>query len=188
MKREWFCLVAAVCGMCIAGAGQRVKVIAHGWDVLAVSPKQVLEHADLLNELPIDGLFLNVNAGKKNGTLMNKKIAYDLRWDYNDFKYIVPTLREMKKHRSLRHSLLGALIANTWKYNDTASRKRWDDDAAWELFANNLGVLARIAREGDIEGILLDPEDYSGIRQFRWREGDGDYDTVRKLEIGRAHV
>lgn len=186
MKREWFGLVAAVCGMCVAGAGQRVKVIAHGWDVLAVSPKQVLEHADLLNELPIDGLFLNVNAGKKNGTLMNKKIAYDLRWDYNDFKYIVPTLREMKKHRSLRHSLLGALIANTWKYNDTASRKRWDDDAAWELFANNLGVLARIAREGDIEGILLDPEDYSGIRQFRWREGDGDYDTVRKLARQRG--
>ncbi|MBP3404799.1 MAG: hypothetical protein J6N18_01740 [Kiritimatiellae bacterium] len=99
MKMQLFSFAVAVCGICAVGAGQRVKVIAHGWDVLAVSPKQVLEHADLLNELPIDGLFLNVNAGKKNGTLINKKLAYDLRWNYEDFKYNVPTLREMKKQR-----------------------------------------------------------------------------------------
>ena len=170
-----------------ADAAQRVKVIAHGWDVLSVTPADVLANADLLDELPIDGLFLNIAAKDKTGELRScKKLAFDKKWDFEDFRHLIPTLREMKKHRSLRHSFAGAWINNTWRSKDVKSRKNWNDDAAWELFANNLGTLARIVREGCLEGIILDNEDYSGVGQYFWKEEDGGYDEVRKLARSRG--
>lgn len=187
MKKAVCTALSAVCLLSVAQAGQRVKVFAHGWDTLAVTPAQVLENADQLDRLPIDGLFLNVSGKSKDGArFTSKRIAFDKKWDFEAFRYLLPTLRQMKNHRSLRHSFLGAWISNTWKTRDAASRKKWTDDEAWATFANNLGVLARIARESDIEGIQIDNEDYSGIKQFTWQESDGDYDEVRKLARKRG--
>ena len=56
-----------------ATAGQRVNVIAHGWDVLSVSPAIVLQNADALDQLPIDGLILNVCATNHDGVGLSHK-------------------------------------------------------------------------------------------------------------------
>ena len=168
-------------------ASQKVKVIAHGWDILAVQPHQLLENADQLNRMPIDGVIVNVSGQTDDGKkLSHKNIAYGSRWKFEYFSHLIPTLKEVVKQPSLRHSFAGAWIGNTWRNDDSANRKRWDDDAAWDVFANNLGVLTRIVRESGLEGIIIDNEDYSKIKQYFWQESDGDYEEVRKLARKRG--
>ena len=171
----------------VAGSTQRVKVIAHGWDVLSVTPTVVLQNAESLDRLPIDGLILNVCATNHDGVVLSHKtLAYDPDWRFELFADLPLVFRKIVSHRSLRHSFAGAWIGNTWRKNDVAHRKRWTDDAAWARFANNLGVLARIVREGGLEGIVLDNEDYSHLKQFFWQEGDGDFDETRELARKRG--
>ena len=176
-----FCLVAFG-GACLTGwAAQRTKVIAHGWDLLTVSPRQLLENAEALDELPIDGVIVNMLAKKFNG----QSILRDDPWEFEAFEKLIPVYRELGKHRSLRHSFAGAWFC-FWQWK-RQHRIDWQDDAAWAKFAHNFGVLAKIVREGNLEGIAIDNEDYGGVRQFhRVKEDSLDYDALLKLARQRG--
>lgn len=174
--------LAAVAGACLCGeSAQRTKVIAHGWDLLAVSPRQLLENAEALDELPIDGVIVNILAKKFNG----QSILRDDPWEFEAFEKLIPVYRELGKHRSLRHSFAGAWFC-FWQWK-RQHRIDWQDDAAWAKFAHNFGVLAKIVREGNLEGIAIDNEDYGGVRQFhRVKEDALDYDALLKLARQRG--
>ena len=181
-------LVLAVLSAGTLAAEPRCKVICHGWDTMRVSPQLILENAAAFDELPVDGVVVfpktvKTAAGK---SLNAKTLPQDEAWSYDLFADQAPVLREFARHRGLRHSLLGVWINNSWRKKDTAHRLAWTDDAAWARFANNLGVLVRLAHEGGLEGICIDNEDYSGIRQYFWQEADGDFASVRKLARQRG--
>ena len=176
------CLAGSVCA-----AGPRVRVIAHGWDTMSATPEDILRNASGFDSLPIDGTVISLAAKAADGTrFSDKTLPYDAKWNYEAFADKVPVLREIVKHRGLRHSLAGAWFNNTWGEKDVRRRHRWTDDAAWATFANNFGVLARIVREGGLDGICIDNEDYSKIRQYFWNESDGPFEEVRKLARRRG--
>ena len=167
--------------------GPRVRVIAHGWDTMSATPEDILRNADSFDDLPIDGTVISLSTMSSDGTsYSDKTLPYDAKWSYEAFASTVPVLREIVKHRSLRHSLVEVWFNNVWHANGVKRRHKWTDDEAWATFANNFGVLARIVREGGLDGICIDNEDYGNIRQYFWNEADGSFDEVRKLARQRG--
>ena len=184
----FFGIIVVLVQAVAVAAGPRVRVIAHGWDTLGASPKVILENADSFDELPIDGTIIPLSAKTDDGKVFSSKtLPYDVRWEYEALADQVPILREIVTHRGLRHSMVMCWFNNTWRTKDIAHRHKWTDDEAWATVANNMGVLARIAREGGIDGICIDNEDYSGIRQYFWNEEvDGDFTAMRLLARQRG--
>ena len=155
--RLWIGTICA--GAALAACGAEKKVIGHSWDLLAVRPADVVRNLDAWEKLPLDGISLALTKtlpdGKSvgYGSVMNDP-AWDKRWFAEDVKTI-----RLCASRNLKSNFL----TTYW-----APRKRlaWNDDAAWERFAHNIGVVAWLAKAGLADGILMDPEDYPETRQY----------------------
>ena len=177
-------VAVAALSLCTASAAERPKVILHGHDTIALSPKVILQNADLLDELPIDGVFIRMLASSKGKKFCFLSIMRDPAWEFEAFSNTVAACREIVKHRSLRHSFAHAWMLDwEWRRKD---RTDWRDDVTWERCAHNFGVLARIVRESGLEGVMFDIEDYGGTRQFFLQDEDGDYDEVCKIARRRG--
>ncbi|MCX7817638.1 MAG: hypothetical protein N2652_00225 [Kiritimatiellae bacterium] len=136
------------------------KLIAHGWDLLAVHPTDVAAHLDLWTNLPVDGVSLHVRGPKQNDAEPRGcSIFTDPPWQRSWFSNDVIALRACA-NGGLRHNFLTA-------YWSPARRIAWTDDDAWARIASNHAVLAWLAREGRAAGILVDPEDYYEVHQYR---------------------
>lgn len=165
-------LLAAIVLATVAQA-RETKFIAHGWDCQSAHPDDVLASAAEFDKTPLDGVSLSIRfTNEALGVVCSyKTMISDPAWQWNDLEGYVPTLREIVKHRSLRESLLSA-------FRCPKKRLDWRDDAAWANFANNMRLLARLAREGNVKGLMIDPEDYPKSKQFYLQEGDLPYDET----------
>ena len=164
------------------GADARVKFIAHGWDTMEATPEQVLANADQFDQTGIDGVTLRLPVRKQaDGTTADYwNLPTDKPWRYETFADQVPILREIVKHPSLKNSFL------LCSFSPMRGRLDWTDDAKWASWANNMRVLARIAREGGLKGIFLDNEDYCKRLQYKHRPTDGDYKATVRLARQRG--
>ena len=173
-------LAVALCATVCAHA--RVKFIAHGWDTMDVSPEQILAHADLFDKTGIDGVTIALPVRRqKDGTEANFWHApTDGPWRYETFADQVPILRRIVEHPSLSNSFL------LCSFSPMSGRIDWRDDSKWARWANNMRVLARIAREGGLRGLFLDNEDYCKRLQYMHRPSDGDYESMVRLARKRG--
>lgn len=156
------------------------KYIAHGWDLLAVTPEEVLAHADAFDRTAIDGVTLMIRQRLGDGrTISHSSVMTDPLWPRDELKGHIATFREIVKHPSLKESFL----SSWW-----APRKRlaWTDDAAWRTFAANMGTIAWLAKEGGLRGVLVDAEDYPKSEQYRLQAGDPAYDETARLARKRG--
>ena len=163
-------LLAAMAGVLCGPvqAVQRKAVIAHGWDTSAASTEDVYRNREKFAATGIDGIALPICAKRPDGTeVSGKNVMLGPVWSEGDFKETVSRLRACTSCEGLKESL-GLML---WT---PRVRLDWKDDAAWETFAANLAVFARIAREGGLKGVTIDHEDYSGSRQFQIQAEDGD--------------
>ncbi len=170
-------LAAALCaspvwadGTASAGPVQK-RLIAHSWDLLAARPADVARNVEAWADLPVDGVSLAVAVEPEKGRRVGySTVMGDAPWERAWFAREAEVLRQCAS-RSLTHNFLTAF----W-----APRKRlaWGDDAAWEAFAHNMGVLAWLAKEGRARGVLVDPEDYPETRQYFRAEGDPPFADV----------
>src|SRR5439155_16504150 len=69
----------------------------------------------------------------------------------------------------------------------SAKGLNWFDDQRWRIIVNNFGVLAKIAAEGGLKGLILDPEQYpkAGLfaypsRQQQVNESFGKYQQMAR--------
>ncbi len=158
----------------------RKKYIAHGWDMLAVSPEEVLANAEALDRLPIDGVTLMINKKLSDGRQISQEtIMNDPPWPREELQDQIAVFRKIVKHPSLKESF----ISSWW-----APQKRldWTDDAAWARFAANMATVAWLAKEGGLKGILVDAEDYPKTEQYFRRAGDLPYDELALLARWRG--
>ena len=164
-----------------AADARETKLIAHGWDCQSANPTDVLASADEFDKTALDGISLSVRfTNEEHGVVCSyKTMMTDPAWKWGDVEHLVPTLRKIVAHRSLRESLLSS-------FRCPKPRLDWRDDAAWANFANNMRILARLARDGGVKGIMIDPEDYPRTRQFYLQDGDGSYDETVKLARQRG--
>ena len=158
----------------------RKYLVGHGWDLLAVSPAEVARHADELSRTGLDGVSLSLRARLPDGRKLSfSSILTDPPWTREAFADQIPALKELHGKPGLSHCYLSAF----WT---PARRLRWDDDKAWALAIGNMKTLAQIAHEAQIEGLLIDPEDYSATKQFVFQNEDGDFDSTSRLARRRG--
>ncbi len=157
------------------------QFIAHGWDLLGVSPEEVLAHAAAFDRTGVDGVTLMIDRTLPDGRrISHTTIMNDTVWPREELRPTIKTFREIVKHPSLRASF----ISSWW-----APRKRlaWTDDAAWATFATNMATVAWLAKEGGLRGILVDAEDYPRSRQYTHLPGtDAAYDETARLARARG--
>ena len=180
-----FCI--ALSALVVRAGGYGVKYIAVGWDLGRADPRQVLAAADRFDRLAIDGVAMSPKARQDGDVLDPGWIMTDPPWRYESFAADVPTFRKIASHRALRESFL-ACGMSARRPEGRKNRPGGDkprialgDDAAWGRVARNFGVLARVAREGGLAGLLVDNEDYHGTHQFDWMAEDGDFDAACAL-------
>ncbi|MBP5227220.1 MAG: hypothetical protein J6336_07535 [Kiritimatiellae bacterium] len=156
MRRSIVIWLACACAACAA----EKKFIGHGWDLLAVSPAEVLAHAEAFDKTALDGVTLCLKKVLPDGRhLAYSTIMNDPEWTEEAFADQIPIFRQIVSHPSLRESFLACFCAPN-------KRLAWQDDAAWARAVNNLAVLAGLAKKGGLRGVLIDHEDYPNSRQF----------------------
>lgn len=167
---------------------KRAKLIGHGWDILASSPAEVIENAEAFDESGLDGIAVVVAGRKPNGETYNmRRVWQETGWTKEMFSEHLPYLKQFRDHRGLKDSLIMVWFA-------PRTRICWQDDAAWANFARNMGLMAGLAREGGLKGLVVDNEDYGNARQWRYdaKKDKSSYDEICELarrrgrEIARA--
>ncbi len=168
------------CARTAAFAPVKKKYIAHGWDLLWVSPKDVLANAEAFDDLAIDGVTLMINKKLANGRRISQEsIMNDPRWPREELKDEIAVFREIVKHRSLKESF----ISSWWA---PEKRLKWTDDAAWANFATNMATVAWLAKAGGLKGILVDAEDYPKTEQYFRQADDPPYEELAQLARRRG--
>lgn len=159
---------------------EKKKFIAHGWDLLAVTPEEVLAHADAFDRTGIDGVTLMLRMRLSDGRqIAHSTIMNDPLWPRAELEKKIPVFREIVKHPSLRESFLSSWWA-------PRRRLKWTDDAAWATFAANMGTVAHLAKTGGLRGILVDAEDYPRSAQYELAPDDPAYDEAAQLARRRG--
>ena len=171
------------------------KVVALGWQFHGVDPKELLANADAFEETGLDGVEISLNGrmpdGKEfststvqiNGRWRKKTHDYEpFVFDRSMFEHHIPVLRELVKRPCFRHSFLVAVYRSPRRYG----RLDWRDDAAWARVATNSSVLASIARDGGVKGLVMDCEDYFQQSQYRVKPGDPPFDEASRLARQRG--
>ena len=72
-------------------------------------------------------------------------------------EHIVPAIKDLRSanfHR-FKSNFIHCITGNPGK------PMNWFDDQLWQTICHNIGMIARVAKQGGCEGILIDPEDYS---------------------------
>ena len=165
----------------------RAKVIGYGWDLLTSSPEELEENAAAFSRCGLDGVSVVLNG--RAGT-----VGYDMRevltqdgWTKDMLAPRLPALKRLSALPGLRESLVMAWFA-------PRRRLSWTDDAAWATAAKNVGILAGAAAEAGLKGLMIDNEDYRGVRQWYYdaaKDGSSYESTCararrRGAEVGRA--
>ena len=173
-------------------ASPKKKIIAAGWEFeFVVTPKQLLEHADMLDQTGLDGVVVGLPHVKcsdgKSHTLSWETMTGDFITEDVLGKY-VPIYKELtSKHKTFSHAFLSC----NWCPVGT-KRVKWSDDVAWKKFAANMKTISSIARRGGFVGVLVDNEDYGCKKQFFRMADDAPFDVTGPLarargrQIGRA--
>lgn len=157
------------------------KYLAYGWDTENLTPAEVLKGAKDFAALGMDGAGLCIRKALGDGRMLNSHTVFDgrTRWTRADVADQVPVLKEIARTEGLRFSMLEFLL-------NTKDRLSWGDDARWAVNANNMRVLAELAKECGIMGFCLDNEDYFQNKQYTWGPDDPPYDESCRLARQRG--
>ena len=153
------------------------KIVAFGWEFGQVSTiSNLLLYADAFDATPLDGVgFLLSEIPCSDGLLLSTRhIMNDRAWRYSEVSHLVPQLKKLTAHRSMKECFIGSLRSPT-------NRIDWTDDAAWARVANNLAVTARLAKEGGLRGLSIDHEDYHRQEQYFRQSDEMPFDELSAL-------
>lgn len=168
----------------VPAASARPKYVAHGWDLLNVSPEEVLQNADAFRRTGVDGVTLMVRQKMSDGFLVSfQKGIVDYVWPKDVRQQLqgkVEVLRQIVKRPGLEESIL-----NVWL--SPLKRLSWTNDCAWANFATNMATAAWMAKAAGLRGWFLDNEDYRRSRQYFWDpKADPSFDETLALARRRG--
>jgi len=157
------CSFALTANAWIGGVNTQ-KFIGHGWDTLRATPEEMLAHADDFDRSGLDGVTVCLWGKTPSGTGYGfTSIMTDAPWEYAALQLRLETLRKFREHPGLRESFLMFWLA-------PKKRIALTDDEAWNRFADNVGVLAKLGAKAGMRGYFVDGEDYPKTRQFFYDE------------------
>ena len=178
--------VAVIAAALVAGAAFAVapekKIVLYGWDVGEASLETIFANADKFADTGLDGIAISIKGNRMDQPRKSQTRDFafvDPSWTKGEFARYIPMLRELTTKPGLRHCYLQV----DWSQ---PKRLAWADDAAWGNAAHNMGILAWIAKEGNLDGMFIDPEDYQQTHQFEPCPEEGDYATITSLARKRG--
>jgi hypothetical protein len=132
------------------------------------------DHWREIERLPFDGAGIHVaidraawaKGDRSTRNRLGRLVTGRRPFSLEDFREAIEDLRAARWQLWTENFLPVSLSA------PEAPPPDWFDDPGWAVVVENLGVVAAIAREGHLRGILLDPEHY-GPELFRYRPGAG---------------
>ena len=168
--------------LCAVAAVPEKKIVLYGWDTGEASLETVLSNADKFAETGLDGISLIIKGNRTGQVRRSQTRDYafvDPKWSKAEFTKPIELLKQITPKPGLQHCYLQV----DWSQKP---RLKWSDDAAWERATHNMGILAWIAKEGCLDGMFIDHEDYHGTRQFEPCPEEGDYETISRLARKRG--
>jgi hypothetical protein len=141
--------------------GSSKKLIYFGWG--SRDTQYVRDHWREMEDIPFDGTGILVavdrHAWRQGTTAPANQLGWQLMgqraFQLDQFREAITDLKAAKWQRFTDNFLSVELS------NDTSTiGLNWFDDTRWRVVVNNFGVLATIAAEGGMKGLLFDPEHY----------------------------
>ncbi len=173
---ELLCLGGAFAGAPDYRGEPRKKIIETSW--VTPSTAFLRENIRTLEKYaPVDGIRIRIDGqGELDGQQVrcaNYDIFGKTAWKYEWFAQAVDDLKNTE-FRKFSDNFIGTTVM--------PGGLDWFDDAAWAAVCNNFGIMARIARETGIKGIIFDIEEY-GKRFWAFEPswGHSYEDTVLKV-------
>lgn len=161
------------------------------FDVMKTAPSNILANADKFAEQApyLDGVAIALKdvpvncedgsvATVDHGNIMNAS----QRWTRDAIRHHIPVLKEIAKKPHLEESFL-LFWMTPRDYDD---RLDWADDKAWANYAENMAVVAWLAKAGGMKGLMLDPEEYASARQYDHTSKDPPFSECAKLARQRG--
>ena len=147
MKTIRFLLLAMACSATVPGAGSiplPKKLIMTGWD----SPDTAQFRRDMrsMEQWPFDGAVIHAQGLGSDGKPFDARAAFNTNhWESTCFSKALADLKAARSDKLTDNSLiLGANPGNV----------DWFDDAGWKEIQEHWRLLARLAREGGLRGLL----------------------------------
>jgi hypothetical protein len=145
----------------LAQQGEPKKLIYYGWG----SPDSfyVRDHWKQMEEMPFDGTAFVVPIDRRAWQQGNRDTRNQLGWEImgrrvfrvNDFHDAIADLKAAKWSKLHDNFIPVPLSAS-----QSAGGLTWFDDERWRTIVNNFEVLAKIAAESGVKGLIFDPEPY----------------------------
>jgi hypothetical protein len=142
----------------------RKKLIATGWD--SPTPAEFHKHISEFEKWPFDGTTIQPTRKLADGKIADAKFAFSREhWERAEFSEAIADLKAARP-RSATDSFL-MLYANPGDVD-------WFDDAGWKEVVEHWRILAWVAGEGGLRGILFDAEPYTPPHeQFKYSSQAG---------------
>lgn len=153
------------------------RYVAFGWELSQLKIPELLSAAESFDETPLDGVGFSPLMGLPDASgrpMWSRYLMHDGPWRFEDMRSLVPDLRRLTAHRSMKECFFKSFCVPT-------NRIAWTDDTAWGRIAANMGAIARLAKEGGVRGLGVDHEDYFRQEQFRRRSSDPAYPVLAEL-------
>ena len=125
------------------------KFIATGGCVEGLAPKDLLAKADDFAALGLDGVALPILAAATTINRAEANCPTRARLVAGSFRPHLADLRKMAAKEGLKESLLYV----DWSPSKLG-RLPWGDAPRWNVFAQNMGLLARLARASGLKGLF----------------------------------
>lgn len=127
------------------------KLIATGWD--HPSPAQFREHLAEFERWPFQGAVIRATRTGPNGDEISSSFAFSReRWDEAAFDASIADLKAAKPSKPGDCFLL---------INANPGDVDWFDDDGWAQVVDHWRLLARVAKQGGLKGLLYDSEPYA---------------------------
>ncbi len=174
--------IALICGI-TQSQSDNSRIIATGWD--SPTPERFRkELAEFEKWGCFDGTTIAPTRKLADGRLIDCRNAFSRdHWEWAEFSEAVQDLRESNPRMAKNNFLF--IYTNPGDVD-------WFDDEGWNEIVDHWRIIARLAREGGLRGILFDAEPYTKpFSQFLYRVQPGAKDhtfaeyRIKARERGR---
>ncbi|MDO8587913.1 MAG: hypothetical protein Q7T82_12865 [Armatimonadota bacterium] len=134
-----------------SGTAKGKKLIEYGWDV--PSTEYVRQNVREMEKVPFDGVVIRVSRKGQdfaNTDSFGWAVFSPIKLNWDDLKHGVGDLKATKFKR-FKHNFIQVTVA--------PGKVDWFDPQ-WEAVVDNVGLMARIAKQSGCKGIMFDPEMY----------------------------
>jgi hypothetical protein len=144
-----------------AGEARDKKLIYYGWGIR--DTQYIRDHWQEMEQMPFDGVGISIAVDRQAWQQGKTETTNQLAWllmgprafRAEDFKTAITDLNTAQ-WRTFTDNFLPVILSAA----QSAEGLNWFDDGRWRTIVDNIRVVAGIAADAKLKGLILDPEHY----------------------------